>query len=565
MASARRIFTYGTALVGLVVTLYAAEHLLDLLLAALLLHNDDTRRDLSLYLATLIVGAPLWLGAAIAANRRARGTAAERDAVERRLFLASAFAVGSVMALFAVQSLLRVALSTPDAPGGTDWRTAIDAGSQLLVYGAAWLYHARAGWSERGPRAADRAHDLAVYVLAAFALSGLVAGLYRAGRRIVDALIGSGGGSSHFDLMTWGDILAWVLAGGVIWGAVWRYDLHRGGRRHLRVLYLYLVLACAVPSALWAASAGIYEALRRLFGYRAAPDSLRDAMPVLLIGGAVWFYHWRVVRAQPARAGEEAGGAIPWPRRPALALLTLLGHAIAVPGGISLIWLGLDALFNHGLRGSEWWRERLSGGVAATLVGGAVWLGAWTVLQRAANASPAIERTARARRLLLGGIVLSNALPAVGFAVALLWLLLRALLGEHLDADALSSALRYLSTAGVLLAVAAIHARVLRADLRIQAAGAPALRVRALIAADAEEALHALERSCDRPIEVVGHLSPIEELPGRVDLPLLQRMVADLGTPEHEACDSVLLLLRPDGGMLLCYTAEALDAIAASH
>ncbi|MDB5056587.1 MAG: hypothetical protein JWO59_59, partial [Chloroflexi bacterium] len=90
MASARRLLTYGMALVGLFAVLFAASNLLSLLLAAPLLHAGlsggvtDIRQEASLYLATLIVGLPLWLGAITAANRRARQTTEERDARERR-------------------------------------------------------------------------------------------------------------------------------------------------------------------------------------------------------------------------------------------------------------------------------------------------------------------------------------------------------------------------------------------------------------------------------------------------------------------------------------------------
>jgi hypothetical protein len=469
MASARRILTYGMALVGLFATLYAAAKLLDLLLATLLLPGSaDIRQDLSLYLAFLLVGLPLWLGPATAAQRRARRTVAERDARARRLFLAVVFAVTSVVALFAAQSLVRVVLAVPAAPGvAPEWRGAIAAGSRLVVFGAAWLYHAHTGWAERGPRAADRAHDLAVYVLAGFALASLVSGLYQAGQRIVDALVGSGWPGAS-DGPAWSDIAASVLVGGAVWGAVWRYDLRRGGWRKLRVWYLYLVLCLAVPATLWWGAYGLYEALRRLFGYRAEPDFLRDVVPALVVGGAVWIYHWFMVRAQAALADGTPlpPGSIAWPRRPAVALLTLLGYAVAVPGALALLWLGLDALLNHGLQGPDWWREGLSGGLAAVVVGGAAWLGAWAVLQRAASASPLVERTAKARRLLLGTIVLVNALPAVGFAIALLWLLLRALLGEP-PSDALNSALKYLCSAAILLALAITHAVLLRADLRL--------------------------------------------------------------------------------------------------
>ncbi|MDB5059031.1 MAG: hypothetical protein JWO59_2503, partial [Chloroflexi bacterium] len=348
-------------------------------------------------------------------------------------------------------------------------------------------------------------------------------------------------------------------AGGAVWGAIWRYDLRRGGRRPLRVLYLYLVLCLAVPAALWGAADGLYEALRRLFGYRAGPDSLSQLTASLVIGGAVWLYHWHVVRAQAAQARDLSlpPGSIAWPRRAGVALLTMLGHSVAVPGAILLLWLGLDALFNHGGHGSDWWRDPLSGGLAAVVVGGAAWVAAWSVLQRAASASPMVERTAKARRLLLGGIVLLNALPAAGFAIALLWLLLRRLLGEHLDPDAFSNALKFLSTSEILSAVAVSHALLLRADLRLTVVRTAIPRLRVLVAAGAEEALVALRRCYDRPIEVLGQLSTLDELPGRVDLQLLLRMVGELGTVEQEGCDSVLVLLRPDGGSLHRYSSAA--------
>jgi hypothetical protein len=475
MASARRILTYSIALVGLFATLSAATLLLNLLLTALLLPrglpqgSGVLRQELSLYLATLMVGLPLWLVAAIAAHRRARRTVVERDARARRLFLAVVFAVTSVVALFEARSLIHAVLAVPGAPGlAPDWQGAIDAAAPLVVFGAAWLYHARTGWAERGPRAADRAHDLAVYVLAGFALAFLVYGLVQAVQRIVDALVGSGWPGLG-DGMAWRDVATWALVGGAVWGAVWHYDQRRGGRRRLRVCYLYLVLWLAVPVTLWGGADGLYEALRRLFGYRAEPAFLRDVVPALVVGGAVWVYHWYMVRTQAALADVAPlpPGSIAWPRRPAVALLTLLGLAIAVLGTISLVWLGLDALLSHGHQGSDWWRERLSGGLAAVVVGGAAWLGAWAVLQRAASASPMVERTAKARRLLLGAIVLVNALPSVGFAIALLWVLLRVLLGERLDPDALSNALKYLSTTAILLAVAVTHAVLLRMDLRL--------------------------------------------------------------------------------------------------
>jgi hypothetical protein len=332
----------------------------------------------------------------------------------------------------------------------------------------------------------------------------------------------------------------------------------------LRVLYLYVVLLVAVPLALGSGTNGLYELLRRLFGYHAPEGDtrfLRDVLPLLLVGAAVWAYHWLVVRRQAAlktATAPQAAGGIPWPRRPAVALLTLLGLAMAVPALISLLWLGLDFVFNTdaSLSGPDWWRDRVSIGLAGGVVGAIAWLGAWSVLQRAAATAPAEERHALERRLLLGAITLGSALAALGFTVALLWLILRTLLGDPLDASTVSRAFQDLSTAVLLAGVAAYHGVILRADLRLGAVRPRRVRVVALVAPGAEEALRDLRQHSGLRIDVVGYLAP-DQADGHGDVAALQSLLADLRTREQGPSDSALLILGPEGGSLYPYARAA--------
>src|SRR5438094_803233 len=122
MAAARRVYLYVMAFAGLMVSLYAVAGMLAVLVAqpvlqsSALLGASDLRSRTSLYLAELVVGLPIWLGHWLVAERFARRSPEERDAPERRLFLAAVFGVTAVVALFALRGLLRAALTLPGAP-----------------------------------------------------------------------------------------------------------------------------------------------------------------------------------------------------------------------------------------------------------------------------------------------------------------------------------------------------------------------------------------------------------------------------------------------------------------
>lgn len=573
----RRILSYTLAFAGLMAVLYAAAGILALavstvtLQSTLMVSQNDVRSRASFYLAALIVGLPILLGFWLPAQRRAVASSAERNADERRLFLAAIFGTTAVVALFALQRLLATVLTAP-APASLrpPVLDGIGGGARVLVWGAIWLWFARLGWRERSPRDKDERHDLAVYVLSGVALAIVTIGLYSAVREMVGDLLSFGhptildapGGSLW---ATWGTIAAWILAGGMVWWAIWHYDLARGGRHALRVAYLYVVLAVAVPTALYGAADGLYEFLRRLFGYNTA-DSwgfLRDALPLLLVSGAVSAYHWAGMRHQATLDGAPAqDGALVWPLRPAIALMTLLGLAVAAPAFISLVWLALDFALKAGgaLSGADWWRDRVSIGLAGGVVGSALWLSGWARLQWAAQADSARERPARARHLLLQAIVLVSALCALGFTIALLWQVFQMLLGVALGSSGVTTTLKYFSTALITAVLAAYHGLVLRQDMQLRPTAVKGIRVVAVVADGAEAALDSLCRD-GQPIEVVGHLRS-GGAPAALDLATMHAQLATLRA--QDGVDGALLILSADGGHLYLFSsAPARQAHAA--
>lgn len=568
------MLVYTLALAGLMAALGAVSGLLALGVGIVvqntttlgtLISNQDARTQASSLLAALIVGLPVWRFSWHLAQRRVEHSPEERNALERRLFFAAVFAVTSILSLIALQGLLRNLLQLPPAIDQlTLAKGAVMFAAQLLTYGLAWLYYARMGWRERSPRASDVPHDLAVYVLTACALVMLVVGSFDALRHIIMALQGTTDvrfDTTNVTWTVWAGIASFLLAGGAVWSAIWRYDLARGGRHFVRVIYLYLVLWVAVPMTAIGAGVLLTESLRRIFGYHVPFGNdwafLVDAVPPLVVGGALWIYHWMILRRQAAIFDRPAPitGGILWPQRLYFAGLSLTGLATAAVAFVSLLWLGIDQLLGSheaAYLGGGWWIDRLSWSLAGLLGGSALWLPAWARLQQAASADPQRERPAWERRWLLGVIVIAAALAGLGFAIGAFYQVFRGLL-QTTDANTLSDGLRYGSATVVAAAIAIYHGLIYQRDRSAVVPAPVRVRVSALITAGTEETLKELKQRSGQRIERIGYLTQ-DDLGQLTDLATLQDQLATLATRDH--IDRALLVLRADGGLLYPYTSS---------
>jgi len=547
-----RFLTYAVSFVGLMAFLFAVYGLFGRVLPETVFRARDVREQASYYLATLIVATPLWLGFWRLAARRIVRTPHERDAPERRLYFALVFAIAAVVALFALHTLLRVVLTLP---GPHDTNAVLSDGAEsairLLVYGAALFGYTRLAWRERPIGERDRAHDLALYILTAFSLVFLSVGLINALAAIVSQVQGTQqsillGSTPDSVAVLWGQTAAWIISGAAVWAIVTRYDQSRPGVRAFRVPYLYIVLGVSILITLAYSGQLLYELVRRSFGYQTGDNwgFLHGAVPPLLVGAVIWAYHWTVLRRQTALGGASAQpGVLPWPRRWPLAGLSFVGLAITAPAAVALLWVVLDFLFKTHDRIGEWWRDTTSASIAALLIGSAVWLPAWSILQRAANSDPQ-ERTTKPRRWLLGGVTLIATLLAVGFAIALLWLAIRIVLGGPHDVPTISDMLKYLSAAVVAAVLAAYHGGRLRSETRTKAGRGGQLLVAALLAPGGERTLPELSRQLGRRIEVLGYLTapPVGPM---TSLPALAEQLVALDT---NGIERVMLVLGPDGG-----------------
>ena len=576
-----RLVTYVLAFAALLAMLFALATLLAIGAALLTgqvgdtMSSEEARNRASLAAAALLVGVPLWMVFWDAAKRRLDRSPADQGAVERRLFFAAIFAVTSIVVLFAVQSVLLAVFTLPaPAHEHPSVMRGIDDASSLVVFGAAWVVFARLGWRERKPQGTDALHDVAVMALAFFSLCFLWNGNFEALYRVVANLVGlhpydtwSGPARSSWAIWggiaswaIWGGIASWVTSGGAIWTAVLRYDLARGGRRLVRVVYLYVVALLAAAIAVTAGTTTSFELLRRLLGYAPGPGRgmwwfLAPDLPWLLSAGLVWLAHWLLLRVQASLNGVPAAipGEIPWPRRPALAVDAFAGLAMLATGMLIMIWVALDALCGTGITfaGSAWWRDRLCAGLATAAVGLALWLPAWLLLQHAAATAPTQERPARSRRVLLSTIVIAGSLAALGYGVAMLWLLIRVMLGDGLDSETVARVLQYLSTVVITGALATAHGVELRNDLRWQGRHSRTLPLFVLVEDGAGELLPALASLPDVAIRVEGRVHEAQILPGQ-DFHALASRIAEL--PERDRLKGVVLVLGRATSVLYPYT-----------
>lgn len=563
-----RLILYGVSFIGLMGFLFAAMGLVSVGLAQTvfashnLMSSNDARTQLSYYLAALLVATPLWLVFWTLVQRRIDRWPVERQAPERRLYFALVFAIAGVVSLYALHTIVRVLITLP-APhnGDASLRDGVSALIRLLVYGGAWLYYTRLAYRERSSRERDPARDLALSVVSGFSLTFLAIGGVSFIATVLQHLVpGTGSvfliGSSGSPWKEYGEPVAWLIAGAAVWTAASIHDARYPGVRAFRVPYLYVVLLVSAAGTVGFGVDALYELVRLAFGYR--PDApwgfLAGTMSFVLTLGAIWAFHWQVLRRQAMLwESQPDDGGIPWPRRPYLTVLSFAGLALASAGAVTIIWVGLDALFSahSAFLGSAWWRDQLSVGVALLLGGAAAWLRPWAMLQAAAQRSPR-ERRTQARRWLLGAVILGSALIGVGFLIAFLWLILQMVLGASnaTEADKVASAFKYVATALVAAGIAAYHAIVLRSDLRAGTGRGARIRVSVLVTPAATDTLAGLARRIGHDVTVAGYLTsdtadagvPLDALDGRLD------ELARAGASQ------ALLILSPDSAVIYPYS-----------
>jgi hypothetical protein len=370
-ASLRRWFAYGLAFVGLLLLLAGASGLAGTLWDALTRPRDTAVIGLG-WLVPLVAGQVgstlaglvVWLSAwrwstAFLAARSDPDP--ESRSVLRKVYLYLVLGIAVAWTVWnagqILYGLLRLALLGGRSPGG--WSGVLhDLGvplSAALVFGVAWLYHAR-GVVGEAALAGERREPATIRWLYEYlaSLVGLAAAAFGVGgtlATIVDLLVQPG---AVRPTNWWEDrvsLFTTLAAVGLpLWLAYWRRlqreaptPLARGSV--VRRVYLLAIFALAVLTMLSSGVFALYQVMRLALGERWTAGQTTDlisAVSAAAVATVLLVYHLRVFRADaadvPAAAAGDAVLAVALVRAPDADALRALKRALDrhAPGGVEL-------------------------------------------------------------------------------------------------------------------------------------------------------------------------------------------------------------------------------------
>ncbi len=461
MATIRRLYAYAASLAALEVWLWS---LVSLLTKALKGNAWQRPENLAGALAGFLIGLPVFALHWRWVQREAASEPEERASAVRAWALYLALALTWGMVFHAAAALLGRALETA-LPLPVGARLFPDIGwaratALLLVYAPVGWYFSRVLAADSAAPAEARATARRWYRLVwlSYGLVWLALGLQQTltvfapppgifSRALLTKFAAQG------VVLLAGGLTVWAWWGRQWWRAAWRDEA--GRRSTVPVGFLMLWALVGLSVSLVVLGAAIARLLLLAFGdVASAYVSTRLVLTVGVPWLAVWLgAQWGLARF--LRAWEA-------PRR-AGAYRTLL--SIIAFGGLATVSGGVLALLNH-LTAA--WFGNLSGhgalaaGITLLLLGLPLWALPWRALQAEAQADAAARHTPL-RRGYLYLVLFVALLGLMGFATALTFQVLRAVLGGRFSTRQFVFAAGMAAWAGGVLLY---HALVLRADRR---------------------------------------------------------------------------------------------------
>ena len=371
----RRFYFYGLAFVALMVAASGAAILLDEVLDLLFAGDIISRgqNQLALGLAMLLVGAPVWYLHWTLAQRAVARVPWESQAVARRVYIYLVLAVCAVVAAVGMVSLFR-------------WWMAVDSfnGRYLalpLVWGAVWAYHWQLRDSEQSGTAADDVvRQLYVYFSAWYGLAMLSVGVGIVIWRLLLQVYSSWFGAGTLvlgDSELWTATVVWATATAVVGAIWWWWHWHLIARTDagstVRQFYLHLFTILPGAGGVFVYSTILlYRVIQWGIGqpdvdayeqFRVIPETV----PGVLIGVALWGYHWAVAHQE-----ASASGSLPHARRIYRYMVTAAGLVVSGAGIVTLLAVGIGGLGlinSDVVLGPALWGNSLALAVTLLLVG----------------------------------------------------------------------------------------------------------------------------------------------------------------------------------------------------
>ena len=524
MSITRRVWLYLITLISLGIFAAGVGQLLTLLFDVTIKGSYLTQvggssfnqQQLSLGLAMLVIGGPLWFFFWRAVQRRVKGNQEEIGAVIRKFFLNFILLETAIMGLVATGVFLTWLMAGVPLAQFSPSGLAI-----VIVAGIIWFYHWRVSESEGHPSAAAKTlRRWYVYVLAGFGLVWLAVGLVQ----LINAAV--------INLPVWGNTLvrgqfwnntaqmsiAQIILGGVVWYFHW-FSMARGDfDSTLRQVYFYLLtISGGAITALVASTILIFRFFIWVFG--GTPISINPyfqflgwAVPTILVGLAIWGYHRRLAQEEAGRVQEKRQSA----QRVYFYLMSFLGLGTLVAGLSMLFGILVDLIIYAAGTSltvtAGWWRNQLALCLALLLIGTPLWLYYWNGILKRVQAGGIEEWRALSRRIFLYVIIGVSIITLAADLVNIIYQLLTGILQGNFGVNVLRSSKWSLQTLIVAVPLLWYHWQILRADQRHGAESAVIRHNVTLLADDRTgELASRLENKLGFKIQVLYHVGQTTE------------------------------------------------------
>jgi hypothetical protein len=433
MSSIRRVYFYLVTLITLGILAAGVRGLLFLLFDITLNGPSSIGRQsfiqqqLSLGLAMLVIGGPLWYFYWRAVQRNVGTNDKEIGAPMRGLFISLILTVTAIVALFAGSNCLKWVMS-----GFSSSQDAAGSLATFLVSALIWFYYFRISEGEGLHSTASRTlRRWYIYIVSGWGLVWLTAGVVQ----LVDAgfLVLPIWGQSLISRTFWSDTVrnnvSWIIIGGVWWAFHWFRLSIRDIGSTLRQVYVYLL---AIVGSSITGLVALVITLYETFVWALAPGAasagyfefLGWTVPTIVVAAAVWTYHQFLSQEEASELHESLLSA----RRIHLYIMSFIGLGTLVSGLIMLLGILVDLLINN-LSFSVsiqpgWWQKQLSLTVAFLLVATPLWLYYWGKVMGLSTAGGLVEWKARSRRIylyvIIGAAIIALAADLVNIVYQLL-------------------------------------------------------------------------------------------------------------------------------------------------
>lgn len=488
MLTVRRLYILAAAFIGLLLFMHGSSELLRLVFliipqdAEFGLGSDWWREQLSLNLAIVAVGTPLWIGHWLWAQRLAREKSEETSAL-RSLFFLGVLGVTLIESAEAAGAILFIPFSRL-AGGLFSLPSLLDSLAELAIYGLLWGYHLR----QRPPAHAQFGAAATItrwywYAASFGSLGVLVSSIVPLLSTMLQRLLGVGAVDATWWELPVANNIAWVIVGSVGWTLHWAV-VQRQIRDSespellsaLRKVYLYVMVGSAAAGALLAVGRILYLALLSVLGVvedrLGFVDDAVWVVPVGLVAATGWYYHRYILQRDAALAAELPRQATI--RRIYSYLLSAIGISLLSVGVFGILRLVIGILTGQAdtLDLPENFLERqLSLYVTLLLVGLIAWVWYWRQIQHQLDVDTGgEERGSLVRRIYLYGVSAASVIAVVIAIGTLLYEGLRSVLGTSSGSDLIDALNIYASIALIAVALLLYHVRFLRLERGVSAA-----------------------------------------------------------------------------------------------